>query len=65
MKIFENQSLVEVCVNISDIPTDGLECDVEATIGFGAGGKTSEFYVLLTVVTVLIWKLFAYMQLWT
>ncbi len=39
--IFENQSLFEVCISISDIPTGGLECDVEAIVGFGGDAKTS------------------------
>ncbi len=65
VNIFENQSLVKVCIAISDIPTGGLECDVDATIAFVTGGKTSEFHILNTVVTVLIWKLFVCMQLWT
>ncbi len=41
MNVFENHSLVEVCVSISDIPTGGLECDVEATVGFGGDAKAS------------------------
>ncbi len=57
--------MVEVCIAISNISTGGLECDVEATIGFGGGAKTSEFHILNTVITVIIWKLFVCIQLWT
>lgn len=28
----EDQTYVEVCVNISDVPAGGLECDVEAGV---------------------------------
>ncbi len=60
MNVFENQSLVEVCIAISVIPTGGLECDVEATIGFGGGAKTSEFHVFdrfLKVVIIIVFIL--------
>ncbi len=50
MNIFENQSLAEVCIVITDVPTSGLECDVEATIGFGGLGKTCTFYRLHIII---------------
>ncbi len=58
--VFENQSIAEVCVYIFNIPTGGLECDVEATIGFGGGAKTSEFHVFdgfLRVVNIIVFIL--------
>ncbi len=46
MNIFENQSLAEVCIAITNVPIGDLECDVEATIGFGGLAKTCTFYRL-------------------
>ncbi len=42
--IFENESYVEVCIGISSVPDDGLECDVEATIVVPPSVKTSKLY---------------------
>ncbi len=53
MNIFENQSFAEVCVAISDIPTDGLECDVEATIEIDGLAKARELHIFDTVVMCL------------
>ncbi len=38
--IFENESYVEVCISISNVTNDGLECDVEATIVVPPSVKT-------------------------
>ena len=37
----ESQSSVEVCVNLTDIPAGGLECEVIATISTSDGPKAS------------------------
>ncbi len=47
--IFENESYVEVCISISNVPNDGLECDVEATIVVPPSVKTSMLYNYVTV----------------
>ncbi len=50
--IFENQSLVELCIVITNVPLGGLECDVEATIGFGGLSKTCKFH---RCTTLFVW----------
>ncbi len=47
--IFENESYVEVCIGISNVTNDGLECDVEATIVVPPSVKTSKLYDYITV----------------
>ncbi len=49
--IFENESYVEVCISISNVTNDGLECDVEATIVVAPSVKTSKLYNYTTVPT--------------
>lgn len=46
-QVIENQTNVEVCVNISDIPEEGLECDVQVTVSFLNSTKAGriQFYV--------------------
>ena len=42
----ENQGSVEVCVNLTNIPAGGLECEVVATINTSDGPKASmSFYM--------------------
>ena len=43
--ISENQSYVELCVGISGIPEDGLECDVEASIALNGLPKAGRFEI--------------------
>ena len=37
----ENNGSVRVCVNLTDIPDGGLECDIVATINTTDGPKAS------------------------
>ncbi len=56
VNIFENQSLVVLCIAITNVPLGGLECDVEATIGFVGLSKTCKFHRLTTLfVHVIPW----------
>ncbi len=63
VNVFENQSLVEVCVAISDVPTGGLQCDVEATIDFDGGAKTCKLHIDTTM-SAFKAILFIKMQCW-
>ena len=46
--VLENESYVMVCAEISNVPMEGLECDVVVTFDLSAGsGKAGKYFTCL------------------
>ena len=62
--VSENHSSVKVCVNLTDIPAGGLECEVVATINTTDGTKASmSFYMPQTQKVYLATKMQVVIQM--
>ena len=42
----EGDGSVDVCVELTSVPAGGLECEIEVTLVFNEGTKTSKYIVL-------------------